>query len=208
MIIDFHTHAFPDKIATRAIPELQKKIELQPQTDGTLRDLSVKMPAWGIDRSVICNIATNPRQQTNVNNFALETRKKYTDLIPLGSIHPDSDNIEEELDRLINGGILGIKIHPDYMGHDITDKCFDKVFELCSAPRRAPYTVLFLEELAYSLVYISTESTNLKSSQRANSSFYHDLHCVSHSSTLAWKIPWMEEPGGLQSMGLLGVRHD
>ena len=28
-----------------------------------------------------------------------------------------------------------------------------------------------------------------------------------HSSTLAWKIPWMEEPGGLQSMGLLGVRH-
>ena len=29
-----------------------------------------------------------------------------------------------------------------------------------------------------------------------------------HSSTLAWKIPWMEEPGRLQSMGLLGVRHD
>ena len=31
---------------------------------------------------------------------------------------------------------------------------------------------------------------------------------VSHSSTLAWKIPWMEEPGGLQSMGLQKVRHD
>ena len=29
-----------------------------------------------------------------------------------------------------------------------------------------------------------------------------------HSSTLAWKIPWTEEPGGLQSMGLLKVRHD
>ena len=29
-----------------------------------------------------------------------------------------------------------------------------------------------------------------------------------HSSTLAWKIPWMEEPGGLQSIGLLRVRHD
>ena len=29
-----------------------------------------------------------------------------------------------------------------------------------------------------------------------------------HSSTLAWKIPWMEEPGGLQSMGLLRVRYD
>ena len=29
-----------------------------------------------------------------------------------------------------------------------------------------------------------------------------------HSSTLAWKIPWMEEPDGLQSMGSLGVGHD
>ena len=29
-----------------------------------------------------------------------------------------------------------------------------------------------------------------------------------HSSTLAWKIPWMEEPGGLQSMGSLRVRQD
>ena len=29
-----------------------------------------------------------------------------------------------------------------------------------------------------------------------------------HSSTLAWKIPWMEEPGGLQSTGLLGLGHD
>ena len=29
-----------------------------------------------------------------------------------------------------------------------------------------------------------------------------------HSSTLAWQIPWMEGPGGLQSMRSLGVRHD
>ena len=31
---------------------------------------------------------------------------------------------------------------------------------------------------------------------------------ATHSSTLAWKIPWMEEPGGLQSMGLQRVRPD
>ena len=29
-----------------------------------------------------------------------------------------------------------------------------------------------------------------------------------HSSTLAWKIPWTEEPGRLQTMGLLGIGHD
>ena len=31
---------------------------------------------------------------------------------------------------------------------------------------------------------------------------------VSHSRTLAWRIPWMEEPGGLQSLGSLKVGHD
>ena len=31
---------------------------------------------------------------------------------------------------------------------------------------------------------------------------------ATNSSTLAWKIPWMEEPGGLQSMGLQRVGHD
>ena len=31
---------------------------------------------------------------------------------------------------------------------------------------------------------------------------------ATHSSTLAWKIPWMEEPGRLQSMGLQRVRHN
>ena len=31
---------------------------------------------------------------------------------------------------------------------------------------------------------------------------------ATHSSTLAWRIPWMEEPGGLQSTGLQRVRHD
>ena len=31
---------------------------------------------------------------------------------------------------------------------------------------------------------------------------------ATHSSTLAWKIPWIEEPGGLQSMGLQRVGHD
>ena len=31
---------------------------------------------------------------------------------------------------------------------------------------------------------------------------------AAHSSILAWKIPWMEDPGGLESIGLQRVRHD
>ena len=39
-------------------------------------------------------------------------------------------------------------------------------------------------------------------------SLYMEKAMAPHSSTLAWKIPWMEEPGGLQSMGSLRVGHD
>ena len=38
--------------------------------------------------------------------------------------------------------------------------------------------------------------------------YYSEKAMAPHSCTLAWKIPWTEEPGGLQSMGSLGVRHD
>ena len=41
-----------------------------------------------------------------------------------------------------------------------------------------------------------------------STSYYSEKAMAPHSSTLAWKIPWMEEPGRLPSMGLLRVRHD
>ena len=44
--------------------------------------------------------------------------------------------------------------------------------------------------------------------QKNNNSEYLEKAMAPHSSTLAWKIPWMEEPGGLQSMGSLRVGHD
>ena len=49
--------------------------------------------------------------------------------------------------------------------------------------------------------------------KKSTCSLFYPISCAEkamapHSSTLAWKIPWTEEPGGLQSMGLLGVGHD
>ena len=40
--------------------------------------------------------------------------------------------------------------------------------------------------------------------------YFHALEkaMAAHSSTLAWKMPWLEEPGGLQTMGSLRVGHD
>ena len=71
--------------------------------------------------------------------------------------------------------------------------------------KRPQYTVFNYSEVG-SAVCISPQSfaSNVHSYWL---SFSH-LAMAPHSSTLAWKIPWTEEPGRLQSMGSLRVRHD
>ncbi len=132
MIIDFHTHAFPDKLAVKAMKTLQDIAGARGTTDGTVGGLIASMDDCGIDRSVICNIATNPGQQEHVNQFADDTNRSFGQrLSSLWSVHPCSPNIGETLEKAKSHGIKGIKIHPDYMGFRITDPAFDALFDAC-----------------------------------------------------------------------------
>ncbi len=133
MLIDFHTHAFPDHLAPRALASLAKDIARPPLTDGTVSGLLSAMDSWGVDRAVVCNIATNPKQTANVNAFAAKTAREHPDrLSPLGSVHPLCPDPESVLCGIREAGLPGIKIHPDYMGVSLDDPAFDPVFELCA----------------------------------------------------------------------------
>ncbi len=134
MIIDFHSHCFPDSLAPRALATLKHNagdVEDFPCTDGTCSGTEKHMDKYDIDRAVICNIATNARQQQNVNNFAIQIAKTSQKLIPLGSLHPDGENKELEIQRLVENGIRGIKIHPDYVSVEINSPKYDEIFVLC-----------------------------------------------------------------------------
>lgn len=132
MLIDFHTHAFPDGLAERALASLSRDIASPPLTDGTVSGLLAAMDTWGVDRAVICNIASKPGQTENVNTFAMETARAHPDrLFPLGSVHPGYPDPEAELKRIRAAGLRGIKIHPDYMGVTLDDPAFDRIFDLC-----------------------------------------------------------------------------
>ena len=134
MLIDFHTHAFPDKIADRALSSLSPRVNTLPLTDGTVSSLLSRMDQWGVDRAVVCNIATNPKQTANVNAFARETNAAHGNrLTALVSVHPGYDDIPGEMQRIADAGIPGIKIHPEYMGHNVDDPVFDHIFELAAA---------------------------------------------------------------------------
>jgi len=113
MIIDFHTHTFPDKIADKTIEYLAAKADVPYFRRGTAGALVESMQKAGIDYSVVLPVATAPRQVEGINRFAVENNGK-DGLICFGGIHPDCENTAEILDGLKNAGIKGIKLHPDY----------------------------------------------------------------------------------------------
>ncbi|MDR0315213.1 MAG: amidohydrolase family protein [Oscillospiraceae bacterium] len=133
MIIDFHTHAFPPKVAQLAIPKLAKESGgLKPQHDGTAPSLIEGIKAAGVSKAVVLNIATNPKQQTKVNDYAISLLE-YPELIPFGSVHHDSEDVFFELERLKEAGIKGIKLHPDYQNFYVDDDKMIKIYEKISS---------------------------------------------------------------------------
>lgn len=114
MLIDFHTHAFPERIAARAIAKLSfEGGGLVPQTDGTAASLKAEMKKDGVDISVVHSIATNPKQQHSVNDFAIELNRDPA-FVVFGSVHPDAPDALEELERIHDAGLKGVKLHPEY----------------------------------------------------------------------------------------------
>lgn len=140
MLIDFHTHAFPEKIASRAIASLSHEAGgLEPQTDGTLASLKEQMRRDGVDISVVHSIATNPRQQHKVNDFAIEMDQDPA-IVAFGSVHPDAPDALEELERIKAAGLKGVKLHPEYQGFYADDEKMKPIYRAIS---RLELIVLF-----------------------------------------------------------------
>ena len=134
MIIDFHTHIFPEALAPRTIHALATRASISAYTDGTLRGLLDSMNMAGIDKSVILPVATKPSQFKTINEFAQIINNQHNDrLISFGGIHPDSEDYEGELRKLKSMGFDGIKLHPDYQGVMIDDPRMMRIIECADA---------------------------------------------------------------------------
>ena len=130
MVIDIHTHIFPDKIAASTLEKLRGKSHSKTFTDGTLSGLMASMKIFGVDTSVILPVATKPEQVIKINDRAAQINENFSEvgIISFASIHPDFEGYNVELSRLKNLGFKGIKIHPVYQGTDIDDKNFLRIF--------------------------------------------------------------------------------
>lgn len=132
MVIDFHTHCFPERIAERAIGKLSYASGgLKPHTDGTADALKARMDQDGVSLSVVLSIATNEEQQESVNNFAKEVNIRDC-FVAFGSVYPYAKNVLDELDRIKDMGLSGVKFHPEYQEFFADDEMMKPIYEKIS----------------------------------------------------------------------------
>ena len=133
MIIDFHTHIFPDKIAQKTIDLLAKNGQIEPFSDGTVAGLLQKMEQADVSLAVTLPVVTDPRQFDSINRFAAEINRTFENaprrLLSFGGIHPKCEQIDQKMAFLRESGFLGVKIHPDYQGTFINDEGYVRILE-------------------------------------------------------------------------------
>ena len=94
MIIDFHTHTFPDKIAEAALTSLRAASHTVSFTNGTVSGLRESMKTASIDLSVVLPVATNPKKVQSINDLSAALTEREG-LIYFGCIHPEMENAVE-----------------------------------------------------------------------------------------------------------------
>ncbi len=129
MIIDFHTHYYPDTLAPRALDEFNSIEEFQATTDGTRSGLEQSMQQAGIDISLALPLAWHADKVNGINRWAA-LHNKYP-IYLLGTAHPDVEDPDEVIRQVAKYGLKGIKLHPEFQGFTFDEPRVEKIIKAC-----------------------------------------------------------------------------
>jgi uncharacterized protein len=117
LIIDAHTHVWPDKIAGLALNS-NPVPGLEPRGDGTVSGLDAAMDAHGVTSSCCLGIANEARHVDSVNRFVagLASGRRH----PVGTVHVGL-SVEENMASLRRHGIRTVKLHPLFQNYALND---------------------------------------------------------------------------------------
>lgn len=114
-IIDCHCHVYPEKIAEKAVVNIGAFYDIEMSFDGKYSTLKKSMEENGVKHGIIFSVATTPHQVHSINCFIADTVKNSGGLLTgLGTLHPDSENMERDVEEIISLGLKGVKLHPDF----------------------------------------------------------------------------------------------
>jgi predicted TIM-barrel fold metal-dependent hydrolase len=112
LIIDFHTHIYPEWVAAKILPAAKRKLKVEVPGTGAPEDLRSMMQAAGIAGSVLLPLAKGREDVCSLNDWILSVSGESKELTAFGAVHPFMPNLEAELDRLAARGVKGVKMMP------------------------------------------------------------------------------------------------
>lgn len=122
-ILDFHAHIYPDAIAKRASDVIGEFYDIPMAHDGTLGALLEAGDKAGITQYVVHSVAVTWERAAKINNFIAKSVAAHPDtLLGFATMHPAHPEMEKELERAMDMGLRGVKIHPDFQHFHIDDK--------------------------------------------------------------------------------------
>ena len=130
MIIDFHTHVFPENIAEKASGSIGKFYDLPIKFDGRLSTLLQIGGAAGLDGYVVHSVATTPNQTAAINGFIAGLCRENPGVYGFATIHPDQEDMAGELERALALGLKGVKIHSDMQRVALDDPRLFELYDL------------------------------------------------------------------------------
>ncbi len=132
-IIDSHCHIYPEKIAARAVAGIGDFYDIPMVLDGRVDTLLSSMASCGIDHAVVSSCATSPAQVVSINNFIADAvDKSEGKFTGLGTLHPESEDLEGDFEHLMALGLKGVKMHHDFQKFAIDDPKCMPIYELCA----------------------------------------------------------------------------
>ncbi len=118
-VVDFHTHAFPEKVAARAMESLTGAYGVKPVADPTVSGLTAFMDEVGVTLSVVLPVATRTDQVRSINDWAAGAGTDR--VVCFGALHPELPDLAAEVPRAIALGLRGIKLQPNFQGFSPDD---------------------------------------------------------------------------------------
>lgn len=114
-LVNAHCHIYPEKIAEKAVVGIRDFYDLDMSLNGKLDDLLRDGNQVGVTHYLVHSVATTPKQVKSINEFIASAVNSHPDIFTgFGTLHPDSDDIEGDLNHLLYLGLKGVKLHPDF----------------------------------------------------------------------------------------------
>ena len=133
-VINAHCHIYPEKIASKAVLGIKDFYDLDMSLNGRIDGLINDGSKVGVVHYLIHSVATTPKQVKSINEFISDEVKKRPDLFTgFGTLHPDSDDIQGDFDYLLELGLKGVKIHPDFQQFALNEERAFKLGEVINA---------------------------------------------------------------------------